>query len=62
MSSLVLDSMYGENNAKDIANDFVSEQLDFINERIKGASEDKKKAVKASKKSVRNKRAKEFLE
>ena len=62
MSSLVLDSMYGENNAKDIANDFVAEQLDFINDRIKGASEDKKKAVKASKKSIRNKRAKEFLE
>ena len=61
-SSVVLNALYGKNNAKDLANEFVKEQLDFIEGRINEASEGKKKAVKSAKKSERNKKAKAIIE
>ena len=61
-STLVLDNLWGKNDAKVHANDYVADQLDFINGRINELNKEKDKAVKSSKKSARDRAALEFIE
>lgn len=61
-STVVLDNLWGKNDAKNMANDFVSEQLDFINGRIQKINSQKKNLSDKAKKSARDVAAMRFIE
>jgi cell fate (sporulation/competence/biofilm development) regulator YmcA (YheA/YmcA/DUF963 family) len=61
-STVVLDNLWGKNDAKALANDFVADQLDFINGRIQKINDKKKNLSNKAKKSARDIAAMQFIE
>lgn len=61
-STTVLNNLWGNNNARTYANEYVADELDFINSRINEINAKKDKLTKNSKKSARDAAALQFIE
>ena len=60
-STVVLNNLYGKNNASDLANEYVAEQLDFINGRIDQINKERTRAIHTAKRNPTDQAAIDFL-